>query len=405
MTPRTTARHVLPPACFAAVALWLACSSDGTELRPSDAGVEASTIDAIFPPLPPQDADADVPPAPKGTRKLGLEINAPEDDDYYAALVRAREAGVEITNVSLGWDDLEIPPPTADAGTDADPDAASDAGPTYFNASLHVANLVLPAVGLAASVTVRTVDSNGSHVPADLAQRSFDDPAVLARFNAAQDYLLGELPDLSIAVYVIGNDVDVSFGEDATKYAAYKTFFDGASAYAKQKRPGLKVGAAATLAGLVGPRSAELSSLNASSDYVVVTYSPVASDFTARDPASARQDFALLAQIYPNKPIYVREARYPSSGALGSSAEKQADFVRAMFAAWDERRASVSVVTFFPMHEYRQPALDALTRYYGSSDPRFVEYLRTLGLRAASGAGADKPAFGALASEAKRRGF
>jgi hypothetical protein len=391
------------------LATWVACSFDGTEVRPFDAGADGPRVDAPAPPppAPPPDAAADAPVVAKGARRLGLAINPAGDNDYYRALVAAREAGVEITNVSLGWDDIEIPPPAPDAGVDASADAApaGDGGPTFYNPLLHVANLVLPSIPLAASVCVRPVDTNGRHVPADLAAARFDDPAMLTRFNAAQDYVLGQLPDLAIAAYVIGNEIDVPFGDDVPRYAEYKTFFDGAAAHAKTRRPSLKVGASATLAGLVGPRRGELAAINAGSDYVVATYSPVERDWTARDPAVVRRDLAALTALYPNKPIYLREATYPSAPTLASSLERQASFVAALFAAWDEQAARVPVVTLFTMHDHSPAAVAALAFYYGSNDPRFADYLRTVGLRISPGAGGDKPAFATMAAEARRRGF
>lgn len=391
---------------MAPLVAWLACSSDPGG-APADAGAEAH-ID-----LPPDASrpEAGNPPVPKGTRKLGLEINTADDQDYLRVYAIAREAGVEVTNVTLGWDDIEYPP-SADAGSDADAaiaaDAGSDAeagGPEYFNAYLHIANLVFPAYKTQVSLGVRPVDTNGSHAPPDLAQKPWDAPEVLARFNRVQDYVFREVPDLSISVYVIGNEIDVSFGSDATKYAAYKTFYEGAATYARSLRPGLKVGVAATLGGLTGAQKAALQSVNATSDFVVATYYPVAQGFAVRGVSEVRADLDALVQAYPGKPIYLRETGCPSADTLGSSDALQAEFVREMFSVWDERRDRIPVVTFFTMHEYGQPQLDALASYHGVSDPRFLAFLRTLGLRRANDGGADKPAFEVLSREAKARGW
>lgn len=387
---------------------WLACSSDPGGGAPTvDAGPEGY-VD------PPPDAGRPevAAPVPKGARKLGLEINTADDQDYLRVYARAREAGVEITNVTLNWDDIEYPP-LADAGSDADaasaPDADSDAeagaGPEYFNAYLHIANLVFPAYKTQVSLGVRPLDTNGSHAPPDLAQRPWDAPEVLTRFNRLQDYVFQEIPDLSISVYVIGNEIDIPFGSDAAKYAAYKTFYEGAATYARSLRPGLKVGVAATLGGLTGAQKAALQSVNATSDFVVATYYPIAQDFAVRSVSDLRTDLDALVQAYPGKPIYLREAGYPSADTLGSSDALQAEFVREMFSVWDERRDQIPVVTFFTMHEYGQPQLDALASYYGSNDPRFSAFLRTLGLRRSSDGGVDKLAFEVFAREAKARGW
>jgi len=50
-------------------------------------------------------------------------------------------------------------------------------------------------------------------------------------------------------------------------------------------------------------------------------------------------------------------------------------------------------------------AVDQFLDYYGVSDPRFAEYLATLGLRYRQGTGRDKPAMIELRRQALARGW
>jgi hypothetical protein len=358
------------------------------------------TPDATIPPSDAGDAgdspDGADDVVPRGARLLGMEVNGAEDAGLGAALLLAREAGVQVANVGANWRDLE------DVALDAGADA--DAAIAYFNANVHVADLLFPQVSMKASLAIRAVDTPGPELPADLAGRALDDPVVIARFNAAQDYVFATISDLSLASYTLGNEIDVPFGQDPAKWAAFTTFFEAAAAYARGKRSGLPVGAVATLDGalahpdLLGP-------IVQASDFVAVTYSPHDGAFAARPVSAVRDDLAKLASLFPQKPIILREAAYPSSDAVESSPAQQADFVRELFQAWDEHADRVSLVTFFTMTDDPPARVDDLATYYGVSDPKFKNYEGSLGLRTFPGAGAPKPAWDALAREAHLRGW
>ena len=146
---------------FALAAVALGCGTSETPLSPHDAGApaipDATVLDA--PAEAGADADDDAArPIPKGTRILGLDINSAADNDYVKALGIAQSAGIQATNVSLNWDDIEVPP---------DPDAGADAGAvTYYNPYLHIANLVFPPSHVQVSLAIRPVDTTRKRVPA-----------------------------------------------------------------------------------------------------------------------------------------------------------------------------------------------------------------------------------------------
>ena len=332
-------------------------------------------------------------PLPRGERLLGLDIGPAEDGNYIAALARAKDAGVQTTNVTLRWPDLETP---GDAGTDG--------GTSYFNPYLHIANLVFPSYEVMVSLAILPVDTVGPRMPSDLAGRALDDPEVIDRFDRAQDYVWGEIPDLSLVMYVLGNEIDVPFGSDPAKYGGFGRFFQAAAGYARKKRPSVKVGFVVRLAGAIAHADL-VRPLLAGADFLGITYYPVGQDFAVESTDVVRGDIAKVAELFPSIPIYVREGGCPSGALVGSSLDVQADFVRQLYRAWDENAARVPLVTFFTMHDYAPKQVEDFAAYYGVSDPKFKDYLGTLGLRSYAGAGTDKPSWGVFVAGAHGRGW
>lgn len=333
---------------------------------------------------------------PRFGRTLGLDINSAEDGNYIHALNIAKDAGVQALNLTIDWSSVET---AADAGADG-----GDAGITYFNPNLHIANLVF-ADSAKVSFAFRAVDTTGPSFPADLAGKALDDPALVARYNAAQDYVFGEIPDLKLSMYVIGNEVDLPFGADAAKWTAYKAFFDATAAHARELRSDVKVGTVVTLGGAKAHREL-VTPLLENADFLGLTYYPVGPDYAVQPLSTLGADLAAIVAAYPGKPIFLREAGYPASPTLGSSVDQQAAFVAELFRVWDDHADRIPLLTFFTMNDYSPQALDSLSKYYGSTDPRFLAYLGSLGLRTyGPDAGTDKPAWSALSHGAHARGW
>jgi hypothetical protein len=94
---------------------------------------------------------------------------------------------------------------------------------------------------------------------------------------------------------------------------------------------------------------------------------------------------------------------YPSSPELGSSDERQADFIREVFRAWDAHATAIRMIDFSWLFDTSESSAGDTGRYYGMSGRRFSEFIRTLGLL--TYAGGQKPAFRALKEEASMRGW
>lgn len=131
--------------------------------------------------------------------------------------------------------------------------------------------------------------------------------------------------------------------------------------------------------GLTGDASQYLLSLNESTDLILVTYYPLMSNFKVKDPTTVRDDFRALAQLYEERVIHFSEAGYPTSALLSSSEEKQAQFVREVFRAWDIYADQIHLISFVWLSDVSAAEVEEWERYYGFQDRHFAEFLGTLG--------------------------
>jgi hypothetical protein len=325
-------------------------------------------------------------PVPKGDRLLGCAVTEAENKDYNAAMAHAQSAGVQVVSLKLDWDAVETKPNQ------------------YASPWPKIANAYYPPRHIQLSLRVATLDTDRNRIPADLRAKPLNDPAVIARFNHLLDWIFGELPDVTLAELSIGNEVDGVLGDDPAKWQQYTEFFNATRKHALQLRPNLKVGVSVMFGG--HRKQAKLAAaLNAQADTIMVSYYPLTPTFQVRDPHVVTNDFNAICQAYPNRPVSFVEAGYPSGRGCGSSMTRQAQFIRALFAAWDEHPAQIRLVTYVWLNDMSASAVDTFGKYYGVNSVGFQDYLGTLGLRTFRGAGTDKPAFTAFQQEAKARGW
>ena len=325
--------------------------------------------------------------APRGDRLLGIAAVPASDNDYGRAFTMAKEAGTGVAEIPVRWDEME-----PSAGQYRDP-----------NNDLANGNAFYTSQGIAVSVSLACIDTNVDRRPADLKGKPIDDPAVVDRYNRAVDYVLSKLKDVQLISFSVGNEVDVFLGNDDAKWQQYKNFYEKAREHIKTVKPGVKVGVKTTIGGANYNNVARIKGLNEHSDAIMVTYYPLEGDFSVKDPAVVQSDFDAICSNYPGKDVYFLEAGYPSSPLENSSEEKQAEFVRQLFAAWDRHADQVKVVIVLWLHDVSPSTVSDMTGYYGVHDPKFAAYLGTLGLRTYDGK--DKLAWPALKNEAAIRGW
>ena len=323
-------------------------------------------------------------------RRLSIDITMAQNNDYGAALTTAKQAGAGITSVSLAWDNIAA--------------GRRDASKPDF---LAIANAAYPPQKIDVTLILAVLDTNAKRVPPELASKPFDAPEMIASFKETLDFVFARIPQLSLTCLAIGNEIDHYLGKEASLWAQYTAFFAEAAAYARRKRPGVKVGAKMTFDGLTGASARFAETLNRSANVVMATYYPAKTAATLKTPAETRQDLTQMADVArkAKKPLYLLECGCPSGALCGSSEAKQAEFVRTIFAAWDREQAAMPLISFTWLTDIPAPDVERFQKYYGVSAPAFADYLATLGLRTWAGKGQDKAAFIALKAEAKRRGL
>lgn len=321
-------------------------------------------------------------PLPKGGRLLGIAITMSDNEDYMDAYSKAKELGVEFDELPLVWDDIET------------------SRENYYNEYLGIANSFYPGQNTKLVIAINPIDTNNLRVPADLKDKSFDDPEVIERFVKLLDYVIKQTPDVELVSFVIGNEIDVYLGNDKQKWQAYEEFFRQTSLYLKSKKSGLKVGTKITFNSI---DKQEAKSINQHSDVVMITYYPLNSDYTVKDISVVEKDFSRAVSLYPSKKIQFLEVGYPSGSHTKSNERKQAEFFVEIFKAWDNNRDSIKAVNLVWLHDIPSERVDYYKTYYGVSDKKFLDYLRTLGFITFEGK--PKQSFSVIKKEAELRGW
>ncbi len=325
-----------------------------------------------------------LPPQSKGQRLIGHGITE-GTIEFGVAIALAQDAGLEFIELPLAWDSIEIAPGR------------------YHSKILPIANAFFPARDVKIFLTVNPIDTNNLRLPADLKNKAFDDPEVIERFRRLLDYVFDHVGQLDLIGFGIGNEIDAYLASYKSRWKQYQKFYEAARRYVKALRPALKVGTKAMMYGHIFNHTAKLQEMNRNSDLIMVTYYPLKDGFKVHDPAVVHDHFERLAAIYPDKPISMLEAGYPTSTYLGSSEDRQVEFIRQLFAAWDQHRSHILHMNFMWLHDVSDAKLKEFERYYRISSKGFIEYLATLGLRTYDGK--DKPAFNELKYQVQARNW
>ena len=148
----------------------------------------------------------------------------------------------------------------------------------------------------------------------------------------------------------------------------YTEFFNAVVPHVREKFPGVIVGSKITYDGLINI-AGNAKRLNNLADAVLLTYYPLnQGEFTVHDPSTIHDDFKRIIELYPDKKIYFSEIGYPSGELNASSEEKQADFIRQTFLAWDIYKSRVPLLNFQWLHDASPATIAGWQSYYGSKD-------------------------------------
>jgi hypothetical protein len=287
-----------------------------------------------LPPTPrttlPEESTANSSAVPKRNRILELDANAPQNDDYDRVMELARDLGAESIRLSVYWDDLETSP------------GVYNPEPNW----LAIANSYYPSQDFQVSLVIAVLDTTEIRLPADLEGKPLDDPEVITRFKDLLNYIAQATPDLELTSLAIGNEIDGVMGTNAREWEAYTRFFKAAAEESRTLWPDVPVGAKVMLEGLTGNSREYVRSLNDSADVVMTTYYPLAGDFRVLDPSLIHDEFDQLGALYPDREIHITEIGFPTSEVNGSSPELQSEFIREMFAAWDDHPEQITLISY-----------------------------------------------------------
>lgn len=314
-----------------------------------------------------------IPPA-QGGRILGLDVKQVPSVTYAQAYAQAVALGVREVSVALDWAAFE---PTAGNYVD-------------YLGTLAAIEGFYPYQTPDLTLVLRPLDTAGPSLPADLVGRSFDDPLVMSAFAAFLTHLHDQLPNLNASGKLkwiqVGNEIDASLGGDSAQWAAWQTFFDAAKTRIQSLwGTGVAVSSIIQFGALADTtkRTAYLGLLP-SLDNAVFTYYPLNSDFSVRAPSTVAGDFDDMVSAIAGKDIVLQECGYPSSADSGSSEALQADFVSAVFDAWDTHRERIRLVDFAWQYDVSPGQAAQWVIDYGMSgsadETAFLGYLSSLGL-------------------------
>lgn len=220
-------------------------------------------------------------------------------------------------------------------------------------------------------------------VPTDLASVPFDDPQMIARFNALYDQL-APLMTQNVRYVSIGNEVDVYLENHPDEWEPYRLFFEATAAHVREVTPWVQVGTTVTFGGM-RHHPDEIAALTAQADVAIITYYPLSDSAQVASPDAPLRDFPEMIERAGSKPVVLQEFGYPSSPVNGSSDSMQAEFVDYVFEAWQANQAHIPYLSYFALHDFTDDTCDMLLQYYGLNADVFRAFLCTLGLRYANG--------------------
>ena len=263
------------------------------------------------------------------------------------------------------------------------------------------------------SIVLRPLDTSGPSMPSDIAGLSFDNTQVITAFENFLDHLHSQLGTLNASGKLkwiqVGNEIDATLGSDPAKWAQWQTFFNAAKTKIHALwGPNVIVSSIIQFNALndSNTRTQYLNFLP-SLDSATLTYYPLNSDFTVRPTSDIASDFDFLVNTIPGKPIILQECGYPSSTVDNSSETQQADFISAVFNAWDAHLDRIALIDFAWQYDVSDAqASQWVIDYHQNGQPyenEFKQYLLTLGL--SHNDGTEKPALQRLRDELLARAW
>lgn len=326
-------------------------------------------------------------PQPAGERMLGIGITESEEG-FGSSFDVALQAGIQVIELNIPWDSIEV-----SEGVYQDPMGGVFEAIGFFG-----------YYDIDVMLSLAVVNTVHSTVPDYLSGSDWDSPEMIEAFNNLVDWVLSEIPsNVTVISLSIGNETDLFLSDDA--WVDYIQFVASTSDYIRSSYPDIVLGVKNTVMnGVIGYDLFYVQQVNQYTDVVMLTYYPQTSSFQVMDPEVVHSHLEQIVISFPGREIWLNEVGYQSgSEYCGSSLSEQAEFYHEFFTAWDDCRVNIKLVLIDWLHDISGEQLAEMEEYYGISDPGFLEYLATLGLRYHDGT--DKYAWTQLLEETQARGW
>ncbi len=326
-------------------------------------------------------------PQPAGDRLMGIGITE-SDQGFESSFNVAMEAGIQVMELNIPWDSVEV-----SQGVYRDPMGGVLQAIAYFG-----------YYDIDVMLSLAVVNTVCSTVPEYLSGNSWDSPELIDAFNDLVDWVMAQVPsNVNIISISIGNEVDLYLPDD--EWDDYCSFVEATSDHIRSAYPGVTIGVKSTVTnGVMGSDLVRVQQVNQHTDAVMLTYYPQDASFQVLDPQEVHSHFQFIEDAFPGSEIWLNEVGY-QSGSLycASSRTMQAQFYHEFFTAWDDHRDTFKLALIIWLHDISDQQLEEMEDYYGISDPGFLEYLATLGLRNIDDT--DKYAWPQLLEETGARGW
>ena len=228
--------------------------------------------------------------------------------------------------------------------------------------------------------TLKVIDAGTRQVPQPYASLAWDSPEMVAGVARLIDRiapLLGSRP----WSYAVGNEIELYFSRHPDEIAAFARMLEKLKPVVRDRHPGASFTTVWQLSA-VGDIKTAYAPVFASLDHVALTYYPVNPDLTVRPPDAVYDDLAVALQSSSPLPIALQEIGYPTAALLGSSQERQRDFMRHAFAAVSAAGPErVLGMTYLFQSDLPQWLVNDLVKAYQFENANFRAFLTTLGLR------------------------
>ena len=321
-----------------------------------------------------------VPAAAHACPAIGAEPNPAATTDFSAAAretaqAKAVQMGANHVVISTSWIALEPAPGKYDFALLKE---SIDRAVRY---------------GLKASVILKTIDTSRASLPADLAGKAWNDPIVIARFQALLNQLVPLLKS-QVKWLHLGNEVDAYLSSRPAEVASYQQFFQAGAQLVKILRPDLPVSLVFAY-DTYRQTNSVFTALQGGLPHIAFTYyavrSPTALNASMqRGSENAPLDLADMLSAAQGRDLVLSEVGYSSATEAGSTLTRQAQFYTSMYSAVQTAGPQIKALNFAFLSDIPPTIATQLGTVFGAGNTLFVKWLAALGITNASGV--NKPA-------------